>query len=935
MRKIKIFLLAILCVLFLPGLAHAEECRTDNVNLESVELLAVTGSTKEASPASVVDNKVNLDLKMFSLGDAARYKVVVKNTSEADYRLSKNDFETTDGYIKYSIEIDDEDAVVKPNQVKEVTLLVEYAKEVDGEKFIDNKYLDDSQFTFCVSKDNTEIIENAEGVNKEEPKTVDNPQTGSHIVRYVVIAVIASGIVVLIGVKAWRKSKYIIPIVIAVALIPVGAYATCKASIGIESRVEISKVDPDSCNYDGALIMGAEFVKGNFTYRYKQEGNYTPTPVGPILRSINPNVTNGDNIEPAPIIIGGDNNNGWLPLFIDGWGVKYTPQAESTADDNKMCTEINEKPIVSMSYMFSGSNVDESTKLDLVDMSKVVNMTGTFAFTNATPDNLDNFDTTNVRHMNYMFSNNSAPSLDVSNFNTANVVNMSFMFNNAGADYEDWTLEGVEKLNTSNVEDMSSMFANVAKRVKTFELDLSGWNTSKVTNMQRMFAAAGRNATEWTLGDLSGWDTSNVINMSDMFYEAGYKLERFDMNLSNWNVSKVENMSDMFSNAGYSADTFSLNLAGWNTGNVTNMVRIFSSLGRSAGTFNLDVSGWNTSNVTNMGSAFGYAGYDANDFELDLSDWDTKNVRDMGYMLQSVGYKAKTWNVKGLSEWDTSKVQNMEWMLALAGYSASSFELDLSNWDVANVTKMTSAFDRIGYSATMWSIGDLSGWDTGKVTDMDYAFQEAGYSARTWSIGDLSGWNMGNVKYMTFTFSNAGHNSKEWSIGNISGWDVSKVTKLFGTFKGAGYNANNFELDLSGWDTKNVTNMDRLFEESGFNARTWNVKGLSTLNTSKVTSIWSMFYRAGYGANNFELDLSGWDTRNVTNMFMTFREARSVKTIYVGDGFDTSKVTNSTNMFYGASSLVGGNGTRYDWDHTDIDYARVDTPETPGYFTKK
>ncbi len=935
MRKIKIFLLAILCVLFLPGLAHAEECRTDNVELESVELLTVTGSTKETSPASVVDNKVHLNLKMFSLGDAARYKVVVKNISKADYRLSKNDFETMDGYIKYSIEIDDEDAVVKPNQIKEVTLLVEYAKEVDGGKFINNKYLDDSQFTFCVSKEDTEVIENNEDVNKGEPKTVDNPQTGSHIVRYVVIAVIASGIVVLIGIKAWRKRKYIIPIVIAVALIPVGAYAACKASIGIESRVEISKVDSDSCNYDGVPIIGAEFVKGNFTYRYRQEGNYTPAPIGPIFNSVKLSATNGDNIEPAPVIISGNSNNGWLPLFIDGWGVKYTPRAESVADDNKMCTEINEKPIVSMSYMFSGSNVDESTKLDLVDTSKVVNMTGTFAFTNATPDNLDNFDTTNVRHMNYMFSNNSAPSLDVSNFNTANVVNMSFMFNNAGTDYEDWTLEGVEKLNTNNVENMSSMFANVAKRVKTFELDLSGWNTSKVTNMQRMFAAAGRNATEWTLGDLSGWDTSSVVDMSDMFYEAGYRLERFDMNLSNWNVSKVENMSDMFSNAGYSADTFSLNLAGWNTGNVTNMLRMFSGLGQSATTFNLDVSGWNTGNVTNMGSMFDSAGRSANSFELDLSGWDTGNVTEMSHLFSSTGYKAKTWNVKGLSEWDTSSVEDMEWMLALAGYSAKSFELDLSNWNVSNVTNMANAFDRIGYSATTWSIGDLSGWDTGKVTNMDYAFQEAGYNARTWSIGDLSEWNMGNVRYMTFMFSKAGHSSKEWSIGNISGWDVSKVTKLFGTFQGAGYNANNFELDLSGWDTRNVTNMDRTFEESGYNARTWNVKGLSSLNTSKVTSIWKMFAYAGRSATPFELDLSGWNTSNIEDVNRTFENACRIKTIYVGDGFNTSKVTDSYNMFYGATSLVGGNGTKYSSSHIDIDYARIDTPETPGYFTKK
>ena len=32
-----------------------------------------------------------------------------------------------------------------------------------------------------------------------------------------------------------------------------------------------------------------------------------------------------------------------------------------------------------------------------------------------------------------------------------------------------------------------------------------------------MFDEAGRYATTWTIGDLSGWDTSNVTNMLGMF----------------------------------------------------------------------------------------------------------------------------------------------------------------------------------------------------------------------------------------------------------------------------------------------------------------------------------------------------------------------------------------------------------------------------------
>ena len=40
-------------------------------------------------------------------------------------------------------------------------------------------------------------------------------------------------------------------------------------------------------------------------------------------------------------------------------------------------------------------------------------------------------------------------------------------------------------------------------------------------------------------------------------------------------------------------------------------------------------------------------------------------------------------------------------------------------------------------------------------------------------------------------------------------------------------------------------------------------------------------------------------------------------------------------MFLGCSTLVGGNGTTYDDSKTDKEYARIDTEETPGYFTKK
>ena len=93
---------------------------------------------------------------------------------------------------------------------------------------------------------------------------------------------------------------------------------------------------------------------------------------------------------------------------------------------------------------------------------------------------------------------------------------------------------------------MQYMFSNLGYNATTFELDLSGWDTSHVTNMRYMFSNSGYNATKWDIGDLSGWDTSQVTDMVGMFYNAG-------PNATTWNsigTLKVyaTNIQNMFNN---------------------------------------------------------------------------------------------------------------------------------------------------------------------------------------------------------------------------------------------------------------------------------------------------------------------------------------------------------------------------------------------------
>jgi surface protein len=82
------------------------------------------------------------------------------------------------------------------------------------------------------------------------------------------------------------------------------------------------------------------------------------------------------------------------------------------------------------------------------------------------------------------------------------------------------------------------------------------------------------------------------------------------------------------------------------------------------------------------------------------------------------------------------------------------------------------------------------------------------------------------------------------------------------------------------------------------------------------------------------LDLSGFNTSNVTNMYYMFNSCTKLKTIFVGKDWSTTSVTNGAGMFAGSTVLVGGAGTHYDENNTDHTYAHIDQgTANPGYFT--
>ena len=187
---------------------------------------------------------------------------------------------------------------------------------------------------------------------------------------------------------------------------------------------------------------------------------------------------------------------------------------------------------------------------------------------------------------------------------------------------------------------------------------------------------------------------------------------------------------------------------------------------------------------------------------------------------------------------------------------------------------------------------DVSGFDTGNVTSMDGMF----YGCSGLTSLDVSGFDTQNVTYMGGMF----YNCRRLTSLDVSGFDTQNVTEISGMFQSC---SGLTSLDVSGFDTQNVTGMSVMFN-----------------GCSGLTS----------------LDVSGFDTGNVTNMTYMFYDCNRLTTIYCGSNWKTDNVQTSGQMFSKCSHLVGAQGTAYDENHTDAEYARVDGgPSAPGYFTYK
>lgn len=631
--------------------------------------------------------------------------------------------------------------------------------------------------------------------------------------------------------------------------------------------------------------------------------------------------------------------DGSVLAYEDGSVLKISPKY----DDVVICA--NED----VTNMFNTKDISKanltSIKFDNFNTSNVKNMSYMFANCSSLKEvSLESFDTSKVTSMNYMFYNcSSLTSIDLSGLNTSSLKLMNYMFHGCSS-LANINLKGID---ISHVEEMYHLFYYCSSLTS---IDLDGLNFSNVKYMMNMF----RFCNSLTSVDFSkAIPSNNLYDIDSMFSDC--KSLTY-ININNFKTSKLTFLGNLFSDCN-SLETIDLSNLDFNHVtktqymfyNCKNLKTIYmnnlnkSIINNSDGMFmHCDklVGGLGTKfdsskidiTYANIDGGTSNPGYFNNYFNLTF-DYDdgTSNIVTKRVSLGETysdfipdtnrdGYKFLGWyyldgdNQKVFI--DTSAIYKGE---------ATSFKAE---WTLSEVTLISGANFKNTIPSNAASIEFTSEAMPSDVTSYRDLSDEGN--------GLLLGYTDGTTykvspKYSGVTilanvdcnnmFDSDGASYKLTSI-SFNNFDTKNVTSMNRMFWYCNYLTS---LDLSKFDTSNVSDMSEMFNKC-INLTSIN---LSNFNTTNVKTMMAMF---SHCENIEQLDLSSFDTQNLISTQVMFQSCSKLKTIYANN-FDTSKIIYSDLMFVACKSLVGENGTTYSDDHANIEYARVDTSDSPGYFT--
>ena len=302
----------------------------------------------------------------------------------------------------------------------------------------------------------------------------------------------------------------------------------------------------------------------------------------------------------------------------------------------------------------------------------------------------------------------------------------------------------------------------------------------------------------------------------------------------------------------------------------------------------LDLSNFDTSQVTKMYEMFGLC---KSLTSLDLSNFNTSQVTVMGSMFDF----CESLTSLDLSNFDTSKVTDMSWMF---DYCESLASLDLSNFNTSQVTDMSAMFINCESLTSL----DLSNFDTSRVTDMKYMFAYC----NTLSELDIRSFSFSQEPDITDMFVSMGSSLGQATIPVY----VSQAGYDYITTSGHTYCDSDDKVVLF-IDKEDTGAVDCVYLPDGktFNNIITEALGSSTelkFVANSHTMPYTVLFVDDYGTiahgvqngNCFEIHTPANSFMANADCSHMFSDLRELTTIDFNDCFDTSQVTDMSDMFF-------------------------------------
>ena len=195
MKKMLNNIIAILIFVLFPSFVLAE-----NVQVKEIKQIEKSEGVEIVSEPKVSDTTIKFDIKLKSIGDYVKYKLVIDNKDDIEYEIDKKSFENNE-YITYEVESDNLEKL-EANKEKEIYLTIKYNKEVPENEFKDNVYVLNNNFSLAIG-------------NKDEE--IRNPQTGIEDYSLAILTIIVVLAVVVYGFRKNKKQFKTLMLIIGIA----------------------------------------------------------------------------------------------------------------------------------------------------------------------------------------------------------------------------------------------------------------------------------------------------------------------------------------------------------------------------------------------------------------------------------------------------------------------------------------------------------------------------------------------------------------------------------------------------------------------------------------------------------------------------------------------------------------------------------------------